>query len=198
MVERGLTMRTFIALELGEALTSKLDVVLQRFGRSASSSRWVSADSLHLTLAFLGEVPDVVVPQVDEAIARVAARHPPHLLRVNGSGTFGPLESPKVLWVGVSGALESLGILQRALVREIATLEVAPDHEIFSPHITLARARSPRGDASLGRTAEALRSTDFGELAVTEISLLASHSDQDGMSYSALVKHALTGLEVRR
>ncbi len=191
-------MRTFIALELDDALTARLELVLTRLARLAPQSRWVRPDSLHLTLAFLGEVPDALVPRVGDALARIAERHPPHPLRVRGSGTFGPLDCPKVLWVGVSGALEALGTLQRALVRELALLGLAPDHEVFTPHITLARAKSPRGDSALGRSADALSGMDFGEFPVREVALFASHTDREGMRYRPVVTHALNGPEVQR
>lgn len=196
VVEAVETMRTFIALELGDALTARLDTVMHRFARLAPQSRWVRPDSLHLTLGFLGEVPDAIVPRVGDALGRVAARHPPHTLRVQGSGTFGPLDCPKVLWVGVSGALEALGALQRALVRELAPMGIAPDHEVFTPHITLARAKSPRGDVALGRSADALSGVEFGELRVRQVALFASQTDREGMHYRPLVIHALNGREV--
>ena len=195
-MEHASTMRTFIALELGDALTAQLDLVMRRLARQAPQSRWVRPDSLHLTLAFLGEIPDDLVPRVGDALARGATRHPPHLLRIQGGGTFGALECPKVLWVGVRGARETLGALQRALVRELALLGLAPDHALFTPHITLARAKSPRGDPALSRSVDLLRDRDFGELAVREVALFASHTAPEGMRYRPLVTHALGGRDV--
>lgn len=188
-------MRTFIAIELGAELCERLDRELRRLSKLAPQSRWAKPDKLHLTLAFLGEMPDASVPGVDAALARVASRYRPHTLRAQGSGTFGPLDCPKVLWVGLSGELNVLGALQRAVAAELAPLGLAPDHEVFVPHLTLARARNPRGDPALGRCAQALRTTDFGELAVREVGLFLSQSDREGMSYAALATHALRGRE---
>jgi 2'-5' RNA ligase len=184
-------MRTFIAIELGEALCTRLEAELRRLVRLAPDARWVKPDSLHLTLAFLGEVSDSVVPAVGTALARVASRHRPLSLRARGSGSFGPLDCPKVLWVGLGGELDALGALQRSIAAEILPLGLAPDHEVFEPHITLARCKNPRGDASLGRCADALRSADFGELAVHEVALFTSQTDREGMRYTALARHPL-------
>ncbi|HET9450244.1 MAG TPA: RNA 2',3'-cyclic phosphodiesterase [Aggregicoccus sp.] len=188
-------MRTFVAIELGAALGARLEVELRRGSRLAPQARWVRPHSLHLTLAFLGEVPDALAARTGEALAEVATRHAPHALRLRGSGTFGPLESPKVLWVGVGGALEALEALQRALVRALAPLGLAPDHGVFMPHVTLARAKGPRGDAALERCALALQGVDFGELPVREVALFMSQTDREGMRYSPLVTHGLSGRE---
>jgi 2'-5' RNA ligase len=184
-------MRTFIAVEIGQALCARLEVELRRLVRLAPDARWVRPDSLHLTLAFLGEMSDAAVPAVGTALAKVASRHRPLSLRARGSGIFGPLDCPKVLWVGLGGDLGALGALQRAVAAELLPLGLTPDHEVFEPHVTLARARNPRGDASLGRCADALRAADFGELAVREVALFASQTDREGMRYTALVHHPL-------
>jgi 2'-5' RNA ligase len=87
-----------------------------------------------------------------------------------------------------------LGAFQRALVSELSVLGLAPDHESFVPHITLARARSPRGDPALCSSAGQLRDADFGDLAVREVALFSSQTDRHGMRYSPVVTHALKGI----
>lgn len=186
-------MRTFIALELGETLTRRLESERARLSRAAPGARWVRQDSLHLTLAFLGEVPDALIPRINEALVGLVADHRPHLLQVRGGGTFGPLDSPKVLWVGIGGEDQvALETLQRALVKRLAPLGVAPDHARFSPHITLARAKGPRGDPMLGRCADGLVGLELGSLAARELVLFASETGPAGMRYRALARHPLS------
>jgi RNA 2',3'-cyclic 3'-phosphodiesterase len=186
-------MRIFIAINVGEALLQKLGEVLRPLARTVPEARWVRPDSFHLTLQFLGEVPDAQVPNIGAVLARVAQRHPAHRLKVRGSGVFGPLERPKVLWAGVTGALETLESLQKELVRELGLLGFAPDFEVFSPHITLARAKHPRGDPALARCAQSLAQMDFGELWVGEVTLFANQTHMEAMNYVPLAAHALGG-----
>jgi 2'-5' RNA ligase len=87
-------VRNFVAIGLGGPIRAHLEVALRRVSRLSPRSRCVQPDALHLTLVFLGEMPDALVPHVGEALGRVAAFHPLHTLRVRGSGTFGSLESP--------------------------------------------------------------------------------------------------------
>lgn len=184
-------MRTFIAIELGPVLGKRLEEVLVRLRKLAPDARWVKPDSLHLTLSFLGEMADAGVPAVGEAIARVAARHKPHTLRAQGSGTFGPFESPKVLWVALSGDLTALAALHTDLAAQLSALGYKPDFEKFEPHLTLARAKHPRGDAALARCAAAMSDEAFGEMPVTEVVLFHSLSGPDGMQYQAVARYPL-------
>ena len=184
-------MRTFIAIELGDPVRARMEEALSRMRRMTPGPRWVKSGSLHLTLAFLGEMADAGVPDVDAVLAQVASRHRPITLSAGGSGTFGPLSSPKVLWVALSGDLEALAALQGELAAELAKLGHAPDFEHFEPHITLARSRNLRGDPSLTRCADTLRDSSFGEVRVGEVSLFSSMNEPEGMRYSALARHPL-------
>ena len=184
-------MRTFIAIELGPALSRQLEEELARLRKLAPEVRWVKVDTLHLTLSFLGEMADAGVPAVSAALARVVSRHKPFTLRAQGSGTFGPFESPKVLWVALSGDLTALGALQADLAGQLSALGYKPDFEVFEPHLTLARSKHPRGDAALARCAAAMRDTSFGDLPVREVVLFHSLSGPDGMQYQAVARHPL-------
>jgi len=102
-----------------EAAMSTLDIKLSDPGR------W------HLTLAFLGDVPEA-----DPATAALAEAelNPVGVLEVRGGGRFGT-----VLWAGVEGDLAALTRLTRSIRRSLRTKRVPPDDKKFRPHMTLAR-----------------------------------------------------------
>ncbi len=179
-------MRAFIALELDDALRVRLGEELARLRRVAPNARWVRSESLHVTLAFLGEMADADVPALGGALAKVASRHGPFTLCARGPGTFGPFDRPKVLWTGLGGDVAALGALQADVAGELAALGYRPDFEKFEPHVTLARAKHPRGDPSLARCVAALGDAGFPEQAVDEVVLFSSETDRDGMRYRAM------------
>ena len=124
-------MRLFIAIfpppEAIAHLTSTmstLDIKLSDPGR------W------HLTLAFLGEVPEAGPATVALAEAEL---NPVGALEVRGGGRFG-----EVLWAGVEGDLAALTRLTRSIRRSLRAKRVPPDDKRFRPHLTLAR-RTPAG-----------------------------------------------------
>lgn len=60
--------------------------------------RWTRTENLHLTLAFLGEMPEERVPALTEALTGAAARVAPFALRLAGVGGFPGLSRPRVVW----------------------------------------------------------------------------------------------------
>ena len=93
-------MRLFAALvpppEALEHLDEFLDV-----RRDAGELRWVQADQVHVTLAFLGQVRDTKVDDLVERLGRAAARRTPFETAVSGGGAFPNVARAKVLWAGL-------------------------------------------------------------------------------------------------
>jgi RNA 2',3'-cyclic 3'-phosphodiesterase len=123
-------MRLFVALfPPPEALSHLASMLSTLDVKLSDPARW------HLTLAFLGEVP-----QADPAIAALAGAelNPLGALEIRGGGRFGT-----VLWAGVEGDLAGLTRLTRSLRRSLRAKRVPPDDKKFRPHLTLARRTRP-------------------------------------------------------
>jgi len=134
-------VRQFLAVELSEAWREDLRSLQQEFRAETTGWRWVRPASIHLTLRFLGEVPDAVDGHYRDSWREVAAAARPFSLRLDGVGSFPPRGRPRVLWVGVreegpEGRLARLAASFETAAREIG---LAPEHRPFRPHLTLAR-----------------------------------------------------------
>ena len=99
-------MRLFTALLLPPPALAELAAEVGRLRElpGADRLRWIRPEGWHLTLAFLGEVDDALLPELRERLARAARRHPALRLRLAGGGRFGD----RVLWTGVAGDREEL------------------------------------------------------------------------------------------
>jgi 2'-5' RNA ligase len=133
-------MRLFVAVLPPPTAVAELAAVLASARRlpQAAELRWTAAESWHFTLAFLGEVPDGLRPELEERLGRAARRHGPYELRLAGGGRFGD----RTLWTGAEGDLTGLARLAdsaRAAARR-AGAPPAEDHA-YQAHLTLARAR---------------------------------------------------------
>jgi len=128
--------RLFVGLELPDAVKD----VLLLCESGIPGAHWQTADQLHLTLRFIGEVDGPTASDMANALDLVDA--PGFSLEITGVGIFGPAKRPRALWAGVTDdpALNHLqGKIESALVRAGLT----PEPRKFHPHITLARLNNP-------------------------------------------------------
>lgn len=184
-------MRTFIAIELDEAVRSRVWADCRKLIKLSPDSRWVRPESLHLTLSFIGEIADPQIPEIHALLERTAQSTPAFSIHIRGTGIFGPLDAPKVLWVGFDGDITPLRVLQKKIADGLKSMGIPPDFEVFEPHVTLARSKNPRGDPALVTCADTYRTTSFGNLDAKEVVHFVSHSDKNGMHYTPLSKHEL-------
>ena len=133
-------MRCFVALDLPARLKTSLAALSGRLaaGGGKSGYSFTQEGNLHLTLRFLGEVPEERVPALDAALAH---RVPPVdvALTLGAPSTFGPPARTQVVWLGVRGDIEGLRGVVRRVDLALADAGVAPADRRFAPHLTLAR-----------------------------------------------------------
>ncbi len=148
-------MRLFFAVALPDAVREKLAALEEALGKNSPGApvSWVVPANIHLTLRFLGEVQDTLLPRLTEAARAVAATVPPFSLVLEKVGTFGGRASPRVVWVGVrdDAGKARLREVAEGLERAARRLGFAAEERPFSAHATLARIRDGR---SRGRKGE--------------------------------------------
>ena len=104
----------------------------------------------HLTLRFLGELPEELLPAVLEGLTPVAARIAPFDFDLEGVGAFPSPRDPRVVWVGVTMGREQLVELAHQVSEALRPIVGSPDRSEFIPHLTLFRVRGP-GDRTRAR-----------------------------------------------
>ncbi|HEY3829019.1 MAG TPA: 2'-5' RNA ligase family protein [Solirubrobacteraceae bacterium] len=233
---RGATARLFVALDL----SAEVRVQLAGWGRRCAASlraasppapgvreawapgarsagrgrgqlRLLEADTLHVTLCFLGSRPTGEIEALGAALARACAESAPLGELALGAPLWLPPRRPRALAVelhddarGSLGELHdeargSLGELHETVVRALAEvgdfeLDTAsarrgagrgPEHR-FRPHITVARMRA--GDAPRERLLPATPALSFAARSAT---LYRSWLTPTAADYESLVRCAL-------
>ncbi len=169
-------IRLFVALELPEAVRSRL-ALLQG---GVPGARWSTDEQLHLTLRFIGEVPENVANDIDDALTEIRA--PGFTLELAGVGEFGS-KKPRALWAGVRPN-ESLLHLQKKVESALQRIGLAAEERKFSPHVTLARLKAaPQEKVVQFLTHHALFSSAPFE--VSRFVLFSSHLGSGGSVYHA-------------
>jgi RNA 2',3'-cyclic 3'-phosphodiesterase len=128
--------RLFVAVDLPEAH----HVALQQLVDPTLEARWTPSHQAHMTLCFLGDQPEEIVPEVDHALMQVDCDA--IMARPAGVNVFPSRRKPRVLFAGIQDGA-GLIRLQRD-VQEVLSPFVEPDPKPYHPHVTLARLKHPQ------------------------------------------------------
>ncbi|WP_242361955.1 MULTISPECIES: RNA 2',3'-cyclic phosphodiesterase [Anaeromyxobacter] len=191
----GKSHRLFVALEPTDLVRRRIAATAAHLrrsaGRAADDVRWVVPENVHLTLQFLGAVPEPRVEAVADAVRAAAAGSHPLALEVHNAGGFPNARRPRVVWAGIQGDVAALGALVQDLGRRLAPLGFAPEARPFSPHLTLGRARDVRGAPGLGGALAEAAQGDGVAWRAGELVLFESHLSPKGPRYEAIVRAPL-------
>lgn len=177
-VRKGEAMpRLFIAAPIDDSVKSNLERV--GWAANARGVKWVQPENMHLTLAFLGEVEERRLYEVEDVMyAATEGINEPLSLRAQGIGAFPDEEGARVMWAGLDGEVPRLIELQARLVRELRAAGFEVDSKRYRPHITLARFRWPQPLPE-----RLARLQVFGEWQISELQLIESHLRPAGARY---------------
>ncbi len=182
--------RTFIALALNEALQRHLSAAIREMASALPALHWVNPGGIHLTLAFLGELDDEQLAQAITATEVAASQAQPFSYRLTRPGFFGSLRSPRVIWMGIEEPTGKLNQLHRALNSNLEQRGFEIDKRPFSPHLTLARVKTPlvpTGQQTLQRLlADPHLSKPSPPYTVSALAVMKSELSRSGAQYSAL------------
>jgi 2'-5' RNA ligase len=158
---------------------------------AARDVAWVAPGNLHLTLKFLGAVPETRIDSVAGALTDASREANPFEARIHGLGAFPSAGRPRVVWAGVTdGASQMTELAQRVDVA-LAALGFPRDDRPFSPHVTLGRVRRPGRNPALTDALETATTREFGRVPVPSTSLMRSELGPRGARYTELAKMRL-------
>jgi RNA 2',3'-cyclic 3'-phosphodiesterase len=179
--------RTFIALELDQAIRDRLIVLQEILAHTAEGVKWVEPENLHVTLLFLGEVDNRETPAVCRVVAECCATLAAFPMSIETVGCFGNPRRPRTIWTGVGTGAQEVCALHDALEPPLLALGCyRREDRKYTPHITLGRVRS---DGPLDRLAAALSKKaawQGGEQTVREVHVMGSELTPNGPVYTVL------------
>jgi 2'-5' RNA ligase len=190
-------LRLFVAIELPsewlDALEQAQDELRARLEkRSVRRLRWVRPGGIHLTLKFLGSVPESRVWSVRQALQEATRTPFAFGLAMGRLGAFGDRRGPRVVWAGVDGVEVADRQRLYALVEHLETWFAAagfPREGRFNPHLTLARVPEHFSREERAAVAEVSAAVSLGPtkpMAVSGLALMRSHLGQGGAHYERL------------
>ena len=202
-------MRLFVAASVPDGIRTKLAAMRERLEPLSLPVRWVRPEGIHLTLRFLGEVPEDRVERIEGALRGTACCRPQDV-EVRGIGTFPDRGRPRVIWAGIRacpgiacGPTQSPDRLSGGDVAEVARLASSIEAALeqagfpretreFRAHLTLGRFHEPpRGEwrSVLNRHAD----EEFGTFRIEEFALYESVLQQGGARYRVVSRFPIDG-----
>jgi 2'-5' RNA ligase len=165
------SLRLFYALWPDDATRAALAGLQTRV-----KGRRTRYDNLHITLAFLGEQPVTLLPDLKQILTELPE---PDIALVLDQ--FGHFKRPRIAWAGMSAVPEALNALHHDLMEALERHHiVVARHTSFRPHVTLARDAPPPDDFPF----------DAIHWRARQIALVQSKTGRDGVDYRVLASRA--------
>jgi 2'-5' RNA ligase len=177
-------VRLFVALDVPQKVREALAEVSEKLRKVCPSARWTRLEGVHITLKFIGEMPEEQFESIREALGTLGAFAPVEV-RFAGFGFFPSARRPRVFWAGVNGGPQ-LSELAAAIEMRLERFGIAPEKRAFHPHLTLARFESSQGTQALRDAVEELGTSEFGTETFREFHLYQSVLKRSGAEYTRI------------
>ncbi len=142
-------MRLFIALPLEASVRDYLENLIRDLRGQGADVKWVAAKNIHLTIRFLGETDERLIPGLASIIDDLGSRFPPVDTVTDRIGGFPNLQLPNIFWVGLKGRIDLLSQMAAEVESAVRSCGFAPGTKGFRSHLTLGRVKKTRGIGAL-------------------------------------------------
>ena len=179
-------MRAFVAVDLPVELHEKIAEIQLKFNEF--KFKFVNPELVHITMKFLGEVPENKIPDISRALDNVKCG--PFSSHVKGIGVFPKPKFAKVIWLGCDGNFD---VLYEQIEKSLSSFEMEPTLHRFSAHATLARVKylPKKKKADFMELLDELKNFEIGHMDVRSIKLKKSTLTPNGPIYEDLHEASL-------
>ena len=138
-------IRSFIAIPVPEISKIIKQMLMTTFDDQKVNIRWVKHSNLHLTLKFIGNMPENNISDYNAELKKIIECYNSFRLTLSGTGCFPNKSKPTVLYLGIDCLDNSLSLLYQE-VSEFFKIKgyFDPTNKPFFPHITIARIKYPQ------------------------------------------------------
>lgn len=186
-------MRAFFCLDLDEATKAQLDQQVRPLKRVPVNLKWVPSQNRHITMVFLGDVDDGLVPDLEVA-ARQALEETgldgPIEVTLDRLGAFPHVHKPRVVWAGCTDDPEPVKRLAKSLESALEPLGFEPEDRPFTTHVTLGRIKDRGRSQGLQDLTEAIENHDpfQYDVRIGRLTLMQSQLGPQGPTYDPVLE----------
>lgn len=179
--------RTFIALDVipDETFLGELESIRDLLRNE--KIKWVNFSRLHLTLQFLGDTDERIIPAITQKIHQSLSQKEGFNVTLTSLGVFKNLFNPRVFWIGCEAGIELTEMVIK--IGDILTeFNFKGDAHDFHPHFTLGRIKEIHKKEALERLLNEFKGYEFYQFVVREIIFYESILKPEGPEYLPLTK----------
>ena len=179
------SIRSFMAFDIdSEAVLKRMADAQSLLVKTGADLKLVEPKNIHITLRFLGNIMPDMVDKIHESMKVV--QFVPFDVEIRGVGAFPKAQYANVVWAGIAKGADQLQGIFSQLEPRLRGLGFAPDPKGFSPHLTIARVKSGRNKAELGKFIDENKGFEFGIVRAACLRLKRSDLTPKGPIYSTL------------
>jgi len=181
------SIRSFVAIDISGEIRDNLKKIAAELKPKVNDIKWGRVDGIHLTLKFLGNVAQSMIPSLRGVMEEAAHTARPFKIGVKGLGAFPNPRNARVIWAGLEEPTGALGELARRIEKGMEPLGFAPEKRPFHPHLTIGRARKGgRPGKELVGLIEHHHTREFGFFTANELILFKSDLKPGGAVYTKM------------
>jgi 2'-5' RNA ligase len=181
-------LRTFIAVEISEAVRRKAAELIRALQSAEADVKWVESHNQHFTLQFLGDVAEERIPGICQAVQRSVEARAPFLLEVGEAGAFPNVHKPRTIWLGAKGGAEQMADLHERVASALAAVGIRDEDRRYQAHLTIGRVRGYKNLSLLSGLLKKHADFQAGETAVERVVVFSSRLERGGPIYTPLAK----------
>ena len=146
-------MRAFVAVNPPPQVRRAALEAAEGLARGLGGVRWTRQENVHLTLKFLGDVPEEALREICGALGEACSVHAPFDARLRGLGAFPSPRRARVVWAGMHEGSREVSALAESVEAALEPLGFPRERRPYVPHATLGRAKGRPVSIDLPATA---------------------------------------------
>ena len=187
-------IRSFLAFEMPVKIREAVSRTLKEMKKLPLDVRWIRVENIHITVVFMGNISEDDIPSISSAVSKTCKRYGPFKVSLTGSGIFGSLRNPRVLWIGLDGDLARMSYFRNCLQKGLKPFGIKEEKRRFKPHLTLGRFRKGAGSiVNMDELLAKYQNINSPACPVEELVFFKSELRPGGAIYSRLEAWPLTG-----
>ncbi len=183
-------VRLFIAVRFSRDVTQNLAALMDRLRGPLdrrADIKWVEAHNIHLTLQFLGDVDEGLLPKLTGSLSGAYSNLDKFHVSLADVGAFPKPNRARVIWTGIVHGADGLRALHSATMEVTKEFGFEPDDRPFKAHVTLGRIRTRSNRfPDLSKPLKGFFGAKVGKCQIQQVHLVKSELRPNGPLYTTL------------